>query len=115
VIASTRAALQILRHRQGLREQLWGNVRQLYGALQQAGFKLGPDPGPVVAVSVASKSQALVWWKTLMERGVYVNLVLPPATPAGTCLLRCSLSAAHSREQVEQIQAAFLSLLDLPD
>ena len=114
VIASTRAALQILRKRHGLREQLWRNVQQLYGALHQAGFKLGPDPGPVVAVSVESRSQALGWWKTLMDKGVYVNLVLPPATPAGTCLLRCSLSAAHSKEQVDHIQSAFLSLRDLP-
>ena len=64
----------------------------------------------MVAVEVGSQEQALVWWHDLLAQGVYVNLVLPPATPSGTCLLRCSLSAAHSPEQVAAILAAFLAL-----
>lgn len=110
VIASTRVALRILQSRRELRERLWQNVDRVYGALKQAGFKLGPDPSPVVAVEVESKAEGLGWWQALMERGVYVNLVLPPATPTGGCLLRCSLSAAHSPAQVEQIVQAFISL-----
>jgi len=42
-----------------------------------------------------------------LSKGIYVNLVLPPATPDGGCLLRCSLSAAHSPEQIDRILAAF--------
>jgi 8-amino-7-oxononanoate synthase len=42
-----------------------------------------------------------------MEHGVYVNLVLPPAAPEGAALLRCSLSAAHSFDQIDAIIAAF--------
>jgi 8-amino-7-oxononanoate synthase len=45
-----------------------------------------------------------------LERSIYVNMVLPPATPGGGALLRCSMSAAHSREQVERIGDAFASL-----
>lgn len=110
VIASTRVALRILRERAELRERLWRNVHHLYDGLAGAGFRLGPQPSPVVAVEVGSQEQALVWWHDLLAQGVYVNLVLPPATPSGTCLLRCSLSAAHSPEQVAAILAAFLAL-----
>jgi len=110
VIASTRAALQILRSRHELRTQLWRNVDRLYDALESQGHKLGPHPSPVVAVEIEHKDQALQWWKSLMEQGVYVNLVFPPATPTGACLLRCSLSAAHTLEQVERIVSAFQSL-----
>ena len=42
--------------------------------------------------------------------GVYVNLVTPPATPDGGCLLRCSVSAGHNTEQIDQIGAAFETL-----
>jgi 8-amino-7-oxononanoate synthase len=42
-----------------------------------------------------------------MEGGVYVNLVLPPATPDGNSLLRSSVSAAHTREQMEHICQSF--------
>ncbi len=110
VIASTRVALRILREGAELRERLWRNVHHLYDGLAGAGFRLGPQPSPVVAVEVGSQEQALVWWHDLLAQGVYVNLVLPPATPSGTCLLRCSLSAAHSPEQVAAILAAFLAL-----
>jgi len=65
---------------------------------------------PVIAVEVASKAEALIWWHQLMEAGVYVNLILPPATPTASCLLRCSLSAAHTPEQVDRIRKAFLDL-----
>ena len=110
VIASTRVALRILREREELREHLWRNVHHLYDGLAGAGFRRGPQPSPVVAVEVGSQEQALVWWHDLLARGVYVNLILPPATPSGACLLRCSLSAAHTPEQVDAILAAFLAL-----
>jgi 8-amino-7-oxononanoate synthase len=42
-------------------------------------------------------------WQALLEGGLYVNMARPPATPAGTYLLRCSLCAEHSDEQVGQI------------
>lgn len=112
VIASTRVALRILRERGELRERLWRNVHHLYDALARAGLRVGPHPSPVIAVQVGSRSEGLAWWHQLMEAGVYVNLILPPATPTGTCLLRCSLSAAHTPEQVDQIRQAFLGLLD---
>jgi 8-amino-7-oxononanoate synthase len=110
VIASTRVALQILRDGQDLRERLWRSANRLYSALQEAGFRLGPEPSPVIAIQVDSTEQALVWWKQLLEQGVYVNLVLPPATPTGGPLLRCSLSAAHTDAQIEQLKVALCGL-----
>jgi 8-amino-7-oxononanoate synthase len=110
VIASTRAALQILGTRSELRGRLWENAHNLYQKLQGLGFQLGPEPSPVVAVRVVDIDQAIALWKGLLEYGVYVNLVTPPATPDGGCLLRCSVSAGHSTEQIDQIGRAFASL-----
>lgn len=45
-----------------------------------------------------------------MDRGVYVNLVVPPASPSTNFLLRNSISAAHSTEQIDTIIAAYASL-----
>lgn len=110
MIASTRVALQILRNRHELREQLWRNSHRLYEGLQELGYTLGPEPSPVVATKFRSKMQALEVWSALMERGVYVNLVLPPAAPSGDSLLRCSVSAAHTLEQIDAILEAFASV-----
>ena len=110
IIASTRAALHIISTRRELSRKLWDNAHQLYEELHNLGFQLGPEPSPVVAVRLADIDQAIGLWRGLLERGVYVNLVTPPATPDGGCLLRCSVSAGHSTRQIEQIINAFASL-----
>jgi len=110
IIASTRAALAALRVRPELRERLWDNARRLYQGLQEMGFVLGPEPSPIVAIRLGSKAEALSLWTGLLEQGVYVNMVLPPATPDNFPLLRCSMSAGHSPEQVERICEAFSAL-----
>ena len=46
-------------------------------------------------------------WQALMKEGLYVNLARPPATPANMTLLRCSLCAEHSAEQVQVIIGMF--------
>jgi 8-amino-7-oxononanoate synthase len=112
VIASTRAALDIIRTRHELRHKLWDNANRLYQQLQELDFQLGPEPSPVVAVRVASIDEAVRMWKGLLENGVYVNLVTPPATPDGGCLLRCSVSAGHSVEQIDRIVQAFAAVCE---
>jgi len=56
------------------------------------------------------RNEALQFWKRLVEHGVYVNLMLPPATPNGVSLIRCSVSAAHSSEQIDAVCRAFSDL-----
>jgi len=110
VIASTRTALKILQNRSELRQRLWNNANTLYNKLQDLGFSMGPEPSPIVAVRLNEKAEAFALWSGLLERGVYVNLVLPPATPDGNCLLRSSVSAGHTPEQMQQICDAFAAV-----
>lgn len=110
VIASTRAALHLLRSRPQLRERLWANAIRLYDQLQALGCRLGPEPGPVIAALLGSRQQAVTLWQGLLERGIYVNLVLPPGTPNGWTLVRCSVSAAHTPDQIDTIGRAFADL-----
>ncbi|WP_037334983.1 serine palmitoyltransferase [Salinisphaera hydrothermalis] len=107
VIASVRAALARLRDDDSLRDRIWGNANRLHRGLSRAGFTLAAPPGPVVAAVFDSRETSLAFWQGLLDRGVYVNLMLPPATPGGKCLIRASLSAAHSRQQIDHIVAAF--------
>lgn len=107
IIASTRTALGLLRSHPELRDRLWENARSLYGRLSGMGYTLGPEPSPVIAVRFTERENAFAAWTALIERGVYVNIVLPPASPDGGSLLRCSVSAGHSPEQIEHIGRAF--------
>ncbi|MDW3094314.1 MAG: aminotransferase class I/II-fold pyridoxal phosphate-dependent enzyme [Gammaproteobacteria bacterium] len=108
-IASTRAALEIIRNNPGLRKQLWENANRLYDGLKVMGYDLSPEVSPVIAVNVGERENALAMWKKLFDRGIYVNLVMPPATPNSKCLLRCSVSAAHTRAQLDVVLDAFAS------
>ena len=110
VVASARAALRALQARPELRRRLWDNAHQLYGRLRALGFTLGPQPGPIVAVMMSDPKEGLAFWRALLEQGVYVNLIVPPAAPNGGCLLRCSVGAAHTPEQIERIAGAFAAL-----
>jgi len=105
VIASATEALRQIRKRPELRTQLWDNVSTLYNGFARHGFALGPQMGPVVAIKLPSPDLAVGFWRALLDQGVYVNLALPPATPQGTALLRCSVCAAHSRAQLEKVVA----------
>ncbi|MCP4626969.1 MAG: aminotransferase class I/II-fold pyridoxal phosphate-dependent enzyme [bacterium] len=107
VIASTRMALKILQERPELQQRLWNNANMLYNKLLDLGFSVGPEPSPIVAVNLKDKTKAFALWSGLLEQGVYVNLVLPPATPDGNCLLRSSVSAGHTPEQMDRICSAF--------
>ncbi|MEZ5935786.1 MAG: aminotransferase class I/II-fold pyridoxal phosphate-dependent enzyme [Alphaproteobacteria bacterium] len=103
VIASVRAALETIRQRPELRDTLWENVRHFYDGLARQGFLLGEQPSPIVAVRLPSPELAVHMWHELLKAGVYVNLALPPATPANEALLRCSVCAAHTKEQLSTI------------
>jgi len=109
-IAAARAALKLIVEEPELRRKLWDHADFLYGRLKEMDFILGPEPSPIIPVRYKEIPRAFAAWNRLLENGVYVNMVLPPATPDGTALLRCSLSAAHSRQQVEKIAEAFEAL-----
>lgn len=101
VVASVVASLEKVKNGELLREKLMGNARRLYDGLAEAGFNVGPDASPVVAVALESPEMAIAFWNELLDAGLYVNLALPPATPANMSLLRSSVSAAHSHDQID--------------
>ena len=113
VMATTREALHQLRTRPELKDTLWENARRLYSGLEKLGFELGPEVSPVVAVRCQDRESALSDWNKLLEAGVYVNMMLPPATPGGASFLRCSISAAHTPEQITTIIKQFANLVDI--
>ena len=103
VVASVSASLEKVKHGQLLRERVLGNGRRLHDGLRAAGFELGPDHSPIVAVRLPSPEIAITFWNMLLDQSLYVNLALPPATPSKQPLLRSSVSAAHSHEQIDRV------------
>ena len=109
VVATAATSIRKLMHADNKRAHLWENARQLHGGLAALGFKLGtPTPqSAIIAIILTDQEQAVAMWQALLDNGLYVNMARPPATPAGTFLLRCSLCAEHTSEQVARIVALF--------
>ncbi|MFZ5705603.1 MAG: serine palmitoyltransferase [Pseudomonadota bacterium] len=111
VVATAATSIRKLMHAGEKRAHLWKNSRRLHQGLRDMGYKLGTETAQsaIIAVILTDMAQAVALWQGLLEAGLYVNTARPPATPAGTFLLRCSLCAEHSDEQVDQILATFQS------
>ena len=109
VVATAAASIRKLMHAQDKRAHLWENSRRLHQGLRDLGFTLGTQTAQsaIIAVMLEDQTQAVAMWQALLELGLYVNMARPPATPAGTFLLRCSLCAEHTSEQVGQILGMF--------
>ena len=91
------------------RDHLWTNSRTLHKGLKGLGFQLGTDEpeSAIISVIMPDLEKGAAMWEALLHEGLYVNLARPPATPANMTLLRCSLCAEHSAEQVGQIIGMF--------
>ncbi len=110
-IACTRTALRMLRTRPELKARLWRNANRLHQGLSQLGVDLGEALSPVMSVRLQHREDALAAWNGLLAEGVYVNLFLPPAAPGGGSMLRMSVSAAHTDDQLDRIVAALAKVM----
>jgi 7-keto-8-aminopelargonate synthetase-like enzyme len=107
-VATSIAALAKLAADPERRERLFRNSKRLFEGFRDLGLETGCDQvSPVVAVKCADEPSTIAMWNALLEAGVYVNIALPPGTPARLCLLRCSVSAAHSLEDIDRIIELF--------
>jgi 8-amino-7-oxononanoate synthase len=110
VVSSTLVALRRLEEMPELRHRLMANARRLYDGLTELGFQTGPTASPIVAITMPDQERAIGMWNALLQNGVYLNLALPPATPDSRPLLRTSVSAAHTDEQIEKVLSVFASV-----
>jgi 8-amino-7-oxononanoate synthase len=107
IVASTIEALSRLQNEPALRANLTRNAHHLYDGLKAMGFQTGPEANPIIAVAMPDQETAVAFWKLLLGSGLYLNLAIPPATPTDVCLLRTSVSAAHTPEQIETALSIF--------
>ncbi len=109
-VASVKAALALIKASDVHRKTLWQNARALHQSISDLGFNICAGLGPIIAIQFDDTEQAFGAWRRLLDGGVYTNLSIPPGTPNGISMLRCSVSAAHTEAQVEAIIGAFSEL-----
>jgi 7-keto-8-aminopelargonate synthetase-like enzyme len=105
--AAALATVEIMDREPERRERLWQNTRFFAEGLRSLGFDTGESRTPVVPVVVGEDLTALRLVHRLQQEGVFVNCVLSPATPPGRALIRTSLMATHTTEQLARALDAF--------
>ena len=102
-VASVIAALDIIDQEPERRERLWHNTNKMMKAFKQMGFDTGVSETPIIPLVMGEMERAFMMWKTLSDEGVFVNPVVPPATPPGRCLIRTSYMATHTDEMLDRV------------
>ncbi len=116
--AAASAALDILKSEPERVKALWELTHYAIKQLEERGFELGPTSTPIMPLYVRDNDKTFLVTKLLFEEGIFVNPVVSPAVSAGDTLIRYSLMATHTKEQIdysiEHITKIFKKLNILP-
>ena len=99
-VAATQAALQIIINEPERREALWRNTHFMLDGLQRIGFDTGDSETPILPVVIGEMEKCFLMWRALHDAGIFVNPVVAPATPPDRTLIRLSVMATHTIDQL---------------
>ena len=99
--ASALAALKIIRTDSSLTEKLWENTNFAALRLKEIGFEIGQSETPIIPIYIRDNFKTFEFTKRLLEEQVFVNPVVSPAVPSTDSLIRFSLMATHTKDQID--------------
>ena len=106
-VATVLKCLEILQEEPERLERLWEISDYMRDGFRELGFDVWTSQSPIIPVVVGDMETCFRFWRDLVEEGVFVNAVVPPAVPPGQSLMRTSYMATHSDEELDQILTAF--------
>lgn len=99
--ASALAALTVMKAEPERIEKLWQNTNYTLEQFKEAGFDVGPTESPIIPIYVRDNEKTFIMAKMLMDEGVFVNPVVSPAVSSESSMIRFSLMATHTFEQID--------------
>ena len=96
------AALDVMEAEPWRQEALWANTNRAKEGFLKAGFEIGPTQSPIIPLFVRDNTKTFQLTRMLMDDGVFVNPVVSPAVPSEDSLIRYSLMATHTFDQVDE-------------
>lgn len=105
-VCAIHAALRAVRQGDDLRRTLADNIRYFRQHAEGGAWSLSASDSAIQPLIVGEEQAALRLSQQLRERGCWVNAIRPPTVPPGTSRLRITLSAAHSRDDIDQLLEA---------
>ena len=112
-VASALAALKILEREPERLKALADISSYMREGLKKMGIKIIESKTPIIPIYTYDDEKAFLACKLLLERGVYVNPVITPATPPGMALIRTSYTATHTKEQMDEAMAKIQEVMKI--
>ncbi|MCL4079446.1 aminotransferase class I/II-fold pyridoxal phosphate-dependent enzyme [Coriobacteriia bacterium Es71-Z0120] len=100
-------ALDVMESEPEHRERLWRIVNRMHAEYRRLGFDTGNSTTPVIPIVLGDEMLVFEFWRRLLDAGIFVNPVRPPAVPQGRALLRTSYMATHTDEQMDYVLETF--------
>jgi len=100
-VASVGAAIDIMVSEPERINHLWEITHYALKTFKEMGFDTGKSETPIIPLFIRDDLKALLLTKALLADGIFVNPVVSPAVPREDCLIRYSLMATHTKEQVD--------------
>lgn len=100
-VATVLAAIEIMEKEPERIKHLWDITNYALKGFKAMGFNTGKSESPIIPLFIGDDIKALKMTQMLMEDGVFINPVVSPAVPKEDSLIRYSLMATHTREQVD--------------
>ncbi|GBD31504.1 MAG: 2-amino-3-ketobutyrate coenzyme A ligase [Gemmatimonadales bacterium] len=110
VAASALESVRYLRKHPELVARLHENARYFREQLTARGFKPLPGDTPIIPVILGETAKAIRMSEMLLDEGVFVTGFGYPVVPQGQARVRCQISAAHTRDDLDQALAAFVKV-----
>ena len=101
VAAASMRAIEIIGQDFSLRERLWQNTRYVREEIVRLGFDTMDSQTPIIPILLGRCDLAVEFSRWLFERSIWVSAIRPPTVPPKTARLRLTVTAAHTREDLD--------------
>ncbi len=99
--AAAQAALHIMKSEPERIDHLWEVTNYALKCFREAGFEIGATSTPIIPLYVRDMEKTFMVTKMLFDEGIFINPVVPPACSPNDTLIRFSLMATHTKEQID--------------
>ena len=100
-------AIRMLMESTEYTDRLWENAKYFKEKLGTLGFNTGNSETPITPVIIGDEAKTMEFSRKLLENGVFVSGIVFPTVPRGTGRVRCMVTAAHTKEQLDRAVDVF--------
>lgn len=100
-VAAVSKSLEIMQREPQRIKRLWDITHKMQKELTGMGYEIGVSETPIIPLITKEMETSFKFWRMVTDEGLFVNPVVPPAVPDGSCLIRTSYMATHTDQQLD--------------